>query len=345
MKKFIMTTISIFFIACIILIFTALPASAADGKVIELKFATEDPPFTPLAKTWKAWAQELEKRTNGKVKTTFYFSGALLKRKDIRKGIVKGVADIAYLTLGHDPAAYRLNQVVEMPLIGFPNEEAATGIWYKLVEKFPEMQNEYKGTRVLWRWVSAQQTIHTTKKMVRTPQDLKGLKFAAFGIPLKVLKAAGATVVNVMPSDIYMALDRGTADGIIAPYLPMAALRILDLCPNHNDTGLSSGGMHVIMSDRTWEKLPSDVKEIIEEINPLFGKQQLISDQQMEKKIRGGAADKGHKFHQNTQKEIATWMESVKPVIEKWIEDNEAKGLPARAVYEETKRMTREYKQ
>ena len=44
-----------------------------------------------------------------------------------------------------------------------------------------------------------------------------------------------------------------------------------------------------------------------------------------------------------TPQELKLWKEAVQPVHEKWIADTEAKGLPAKAVYDEAKRLIKEY--
>jgi hypothetical protein len=44
-----------------------------------------------------------------------------------------------------------------------------------------------------------------------------------------------------------------------------------------------------------------------------------------------------------TPEEMQLWRQAVKPVHQKWIADNEAKGLPAKAIYQEAKRLIKEY--
>jgi TRAP-type C4-dicarboxylate transport system substrate-binding protein len=59
--------------------------------------------------------------------------------------------------------------------------------------------------------------------------------------------------------------------------------------------------------------------------------------------VKGMAKEMGHQIYQPTAEEMKLWRQAVQPVHEKWIADTEAKGLPARAVYEEAKRLIKEY--
>ena len=44
-----------------------------------------------------------------------------------------------------------------------------------------------------------------------------------------------------------------------------------------------------------------------------------------------------------TPEEIKLWQEAVQPVHKKMIAEREAKGLPARTIYEDIKRLVRGY--
>jgi hypothetical protein len=37
------------------------------------------------------------------------------------------------------------------------------------------------------------------------------------------------------------------------------------------------------------------------------------------------------------------WVNAAKPVHEEWIEKNEAKGIPAKAIYKEYKKLIKKY--
>ena len=79
--------------------------SPAAGSPIELRFATFIPPTDVYAVNLGNWAEELEQRTNGRVKVTFYHGQSLLKVPEILDGVAAGTADMAFSFSGVYPAA------------------------------------------------------------------------------------------------------------------------------------------------------------------------------------------------------------------------------------------------
>jgi TRAP-type C4-dicarboxylate transport system substrate-binding protein len=53
--------------------------------------------------------------------------------------------------------------------------------------------------------------------------------------------------------------------------------------------------------------------------------------------------EKGNKFIELTPEEMASWGEYVNDINQEWIEETEAKGLPARDTFEEMMRLAKEY--
>ena len=78
--------------------------------------------FAP-AKTFPAvqmthWAQQLAKRTNGKVDVKTFPGGTLLGAKDMYDGVSKGVADIGLGAPSYDPGRFPLTSGIALP-VGF----------------------------------------------------------------------------------------------------------------------------------------------------------------------------------------------------------------------------------
>lgn len=97
------------------------------------------------------------------------------------------------------------------------------------------------------------------------------------------------------------------------------------------------------MSEKTWNKLPSDVQQIFIDITPGSAEKDLRA-QTMDHDFALKDVNKfGHTIITNTPEEIAIWKEAAKPLHEKWITKREATGLPAKAVFNEVVKLIKEY--
>ena len=78
----------------ILAVFPLLTALSAEGKPISLNYANFFPPTHVHGKLPQAWINEIEKRTNGKVKITYFPGGTLGKGNEIYDNVLSGVCDI-----------------------------------------------------------------------------------------------------------------------------------------------------------------------------------------------------------------------------------------------------------
>jgi TRAP-type C4-dicarboxylate transport system substrate-binding protein len=94
MKKaiiFVLAISSIFFFSC---------GGAKKKGVTQLSYSIFFPASHGQCKDGIAWAKEIEKRSNGKIKINVFPGGALTKAKQCYDGVVKGISDIGMSTKG-----------------------------------------------------------------------------------------------------------------------------------------------------------------------------------------------------------------------------------------------------
>lgn len=87
----------------------AMPASAQEpfkGKT--LKLAAGLPEGSLFGKHFKWWAEELDKRTGGKVKVNIFWIESLVKTKDMLPAIQSGFVDVGWIIGIYFPNNLRL---------------------------------------------------------------------------------------------------------------------------------------------------------------------------------------------------------------------------------------------
>jgi TRAP-type C4-dicarboxylate transport system substrate-binding protein len=319
-------------------------ATAQKEKPIELKFASHIPGGIPTHKVWEAWAKKLEEQSNGRVKITFYPAQSLVKAKDIYQSTVKDICDIAYEVNSMDPTRFPLTLLTDVPMMGWSTSKMVTRIRKDLYREFPAFREEFKGVKILWQYVSlGPSVLHLTKKAAKIPDDLKGTKIIALGWVAKYFNSIGATPVTLMPPDWYMALNRGVAEGTATTYSVIFDHKVYELLPYHTDVNIGFTGSEVIMNLEKWKSLPPDIQKIIENLEPWVVEQALAAVDSDIKKGRKACEERGQNFVEPTAEETQKWLESGKAVHEKWVEENEGEGRPAKAIYEKAKSLIKEY--
>ena len=104
---------------------------------------------------------------------------------------------------------------------------------WKLYEKYPSIQKEYGAIQPLLLHTTSPNFLITSKKQVKTLEDLKGLKIRTLGgPPIEMAKALGAVPAVLPMPDMYQALDKGVFDGAAVPWEAVHAFRLYEVAKN-----------------------------------------------------------------------------------------------------------------
>ena len=97
----------------------------------------------------------------------------------------------------------------------------------------------------------------------------------------------------------------------------------------------------VNMNPDTWKKLPPEVQKVFDELGGKWGAEFFGKgmDTEDERAMEESKAKYKCDFFQLPQAEVAKWNKALDPVQEQWIKGIEAKGLPARKMFEEYRRF------
>jgi TRAP-type C4-dicarboxylate transport system substrate-binding protein len=181
----------------------------SQAKPIELSYSSFFPAQYGLGKAATAWAEEIEKRTKGRVKITMYHAGTLTDAVNCYEGVVKGISDIGQSVLAYTRGRFPLMEAIDLP--GYPlTALVTTRVTEDFYRKF--MPKELADTHVLYIHAHIPGTITTVKKSVKTLEDLKGLKIRATGLATKIIEALGGTPVAMPIGEQYDAMRKGVVE-------------------------------------------------------------------------------------------------------------------------------------
>ena len=235
-------------VLCLSVIGFSFFTSSAFGqaKAIELNYSIFFPETHKNAKLSAEWAKEIEKRTNGRVKITMFYSGTLTPADKCYDGVEKGISDIGFSVLAYTRGKFPLTEVSDLPL-GIKSGLAATKLINEYYNKFKP--KEFDGTKVMYLHGHGPGLIHS-KKAVNKLEDLKGMKIRCTGMASKIAGALGATPVAMPMGETYDSLSRGVVDGSMAPQEALLGWKWGEVVKfTIEDWGASySSGMFVVMN-------------------------------------------------------------------------------------------------
>jgi TRAP-type C4-dicarboxylate transport system substrate-binding protein len=209
------------------------------------------------------WAQEVKRRTGGRVEITVFPSASLCKPTLQYECARGGIADIAWGVPGWTPNRFPMTSVIELP---FMHRTAATGsqmladLWARYLSR------EYDDIHVLAMNVHPAGHIHTSTRLIRTLEDFRGMKIrtptAVVGDMFDML---GAIKVGMPATQIYEAMSQRTVDGFGMPFEALPPFRLHEVSRYHTEIGMYTTAFALMMNKPKYDSLPADIRAVLDE--------------------------------------------------------------------------------
>jgi TRAP-type C4-dicarboxylate transport system substrate-binding protein len=328
MKKNLFKVITAFLVVIVVILFSSNGFSAS--KVFKYRLITGSPPGIATSKELQNWVDEVKKATNGRLVIECFFGGALGKSPDTLDMLKSGVAEIALEGHVFWPNKFPISDVISLPfLISSPSSVG-------------ELFNQLYSDNLLKEWdfvkVIAFKPYSPSIIILRNkPADqdiLKGLKLSTNGgmNSVKTLEKLGATPTVVAVPEIYTSLERGIIDGLVTSISFYYLFNLYEVAKYIVPEANSGNSTLLFMSMKAWNKLPSDIQLIIEELGRDFYWCSLKTEKQRMIDYMDKAKEKGATIIQLTEKERKKWKEATAPIIDEWIQKMKHRNLPGRQV-------------
>ena len=302
------------------------PAGAKD-----LKMAFFPSPKHPLwSKMMMPWAKDFEMTNPGtKVKG---FPGSQIggSPPGAYKRVINGISDVEFSMQGYTSTVFPRTLLVEIPLQWASPTEATRALW-KIFDK--HLAREYKRVKVLAMWVTDTPTI-MTNKVVRLPDDLKGLKLRT---PSRnqaaIIKGFGAIPVAMPMPQTYGAIEKGVVDGAVVGISVVNSFKLAEVVKNFIvNLPMGYSPQMISMNRKVYDSLSAKQRAVIDKNSGLA--LSLKGARLYEKAREGGlkTVEKrtDTKITKLTAAEKAAWRAGLKTIVAKWVDDFEKKGLPYR---------------
>lgn len=300
-----------------------LLATSAIAQEVTLRFHQFLPALSTIpAEGIAPWAKRVEEQSNGRIKVELYPSmqlgGSPPQLFDQAKD---GVVDLIWTVLGYTPGRFPKSEVFETPFL-VTSAEATSRAFQRYVEQYA--MDEFADVKLIAAHTHGAGLFHT-KQPIETLEDLDGMKVRGGSrIINDMLTALGAEPIGMPVPAVPESLSKGVIDGTTIPWQVTISLKTSELVHNHTgfvgDNGLYTQTFAVIMNKDSYERLPDDLKAVIDansgiEVAAEFGRAMDRGD------IDGlkVAQDLGNNIITLDEVETARWRAAGQQIIDNWV--------------------------
>ena len=244
-------------------------AKAQDYPKVTFKHATGFPKALYMEQPAEFFGERLRERSGGKMQVQFFYSGALGKSNEILDLVSSGAIEMGSLVQGYFTSALPFAAMTNsLPMTFFDPAQAM----YAAMEAEKTNQSQIDELRknnfkpLIYRYLPNYKLICT--KPVKTMADLKQLKVRTFGSYMpKMFAAIEVTPVNVLPTDNYEALKRGSMDCSYLTNANFIAYKLHEVAPYIIDVKFGGINAYFLAMNLTkFEALSADAQKLLVEV-------------------------------------------------------------------------------
>ena len=242
----------------------ALPATAQDK--FEVKVAEFVGAQHFMTKWLVGWGEKLEKASSGRL-VFKHFPGAQMAPPPAHYDLARtGQADVSWFLHGGTPGRFPLTELISLPYMA-GSAEIGTKVLNDQQLRSRYLDAEHRGVKVLLLLTHQPGNVHTTKKPIRSADDMKGLRirFAAPTIR-DFVSALGGTAVGVQPGEQLEMLQKGTLDGTFIDYGGAGiAFKMGGTIKYSTEMYSYVSSFGVAMNPEFYKKLPADLRKLLDQ--------------------------------------------------------------------------------
>jgi TRAP-type C4-dicarboxylate transport system substrate-binding protein len=317
---------------------------AAQEKTFELKLSHWVPPSHPLQKAIEDWAADIEKASNGTIKSKIYPSQQLGKAFDHYDMARDGIVDFAYVNPGYQPGRFPIIAAGELPfLVGqAKGGNRAIDAWYR---KYAA--SEMKDVHYCFSFVLDPVAWHSINKKIMVPADIQGMKIRpAQGTIAAWMTLLGGTNVQSSAPEVRDILAKGVADAVTFPWGSTVLFGIDKVTKYHMDEPLGSVMFQWLMSPATYDAMSAAQKKVIDdhcttEWAAKFADPWVDFEHAGIEKIK---AEPDQEVYIISDDQLAEWKKSAEPLKQKWANDVKKAGGDPDKIWSELQASLAQYK-
>ena len=308
------------------LAFTAPAALAQTAYKSEYRMSLVLGTAFPWGKGGELWANKVRERTNGRINIKLYPGVSLIQGDQTREfsALRQGVIDMAVgSTINWSPQVKQLN-LFSLPFL-MPDYAAADALTQGDVGKSLFQTLDKAGVVPLAWGENGYREISNSKKAIKSPEDLKGMKIRVVGSPLflDTFTALGANPTQMSWADAQPAMASSAVDGQENPLSVYMAAKLYTVAQKHLTLwGYMNDPLIFVVNKDIWNSWTPADREIVKQAAIDAGKEQIAIARkgviEADKPLLKEIASHGVTVTQLSPAEREAFVKATRPVVEKW---------------------------
>ena len=300
--------------------------ASPDGlaQTIVCKIGDSTPKTYSYYPAFQIFEKEVEEKTGKKVDIQYFGEGVLGDQKTLVESCLMGAIQMVVI-----PSTISQNYVPEHRLFTLPF------LWtnYDLLRRFCDSPEgmalgdrwSKHGMKILAYghigWIG----IQNSKREVRTPSDMKGLKIRTMqdSVLIDTMNAIGGMGVAMGIPELYSAVQQGVIDGVSTSAQFLYSLKIHEVAKQYIHLCLQTSPALVLINLKFWNSLPPEIQKVFLEASKNWGKNNDAyyvdnSQKTSDDNIMGLFKELGVKIVEPSKSETEAFRKLTIPVYKKY---------------------------
>ena len=293
-----------------------LVPSVDAAEKVTLRIASVSGPQHHHNEALRWYAERVANRTSGRLDVKVLDGAQLGGERDYIEGMILGSIEMAQVSTG--PIA---GFIPEFDLFSLPYMFRNTDHFVKVINgpvgaKFIDLL-EKRGIKGLCWFDNGYRSVFNSKRPIRTPEDMKGLKIRVMESPIMVdtINAMGGSATPMAYGELYTALQQGVLSGAENAPGNVFNDKFYEVTKYYSLTNHFRPPGVVVISLRVWNRLSKEDQAVLQEEAKALQTYEIDLTQKVEKESIEKLKAKGMQIN---EVDFDAFQKAVKPVHDKF---------------------------
>ena len=287
----------------------------------KVRLAAHYVPAAPPYKLLVRFFELTQKGTGGQVVGQVYGSGVLGSESTAVRAMMQGNVEMAACSTSNIGVMTEKFLFADLPYLFDSHKQQIrfyeeTAVGKEVVDSF---EKEF-GVKLLMLFANGNfSNIITTKKQVKVPEDVKGLRLRARDTltEMSLMKAWGAAPVSMSYVETHQAEQQGVIDGQFLQYPDIPLDHHNETCKYISEVKAVMSPLRMIMiSRKVWDSFSAENKEIIMKTAKQVQTESLINNEQDVKDAKDFLIKYGNEIYTPSAAELEKWKKASMPLYD-----------------------------